>query len=89
MRFMWVQQWAVLPVIVEDRGMAEENVEGGRLPPGSHTLEASARNRLGERERERPTPARRFLTILVFFFLFSFFSSLPRSSPIPSDLLIF
>ena len=56
MPFLWVQQWAVLPVIVEDRDMAEENVQGGGLPPGSQTVDASARNRLGE--RERPTQAR-------------------------------
>ena len=50
MRLMWVQQWAVLPVIVEDREMLEDNGQGGRLPPGGHPMDPSARARLSERE---------------------------------------
>ena len=50
MRLVWVQQWAVLPVIVEDREMVEENSgQGGRLPPGGQPMDPSAR-RLSERE---------------------------------------
>ena len=51
MRLMWVQQWAVLPVIVEDREMLEDNGQGGRLPPGGQPMvDPSARARLSERE---------------------------------------
>ena len=73
MRLMWVQQWAILPVIVEDRNhnIMEENVHAGGLPPGSQSVEPSARNRLGE--RERPTQAR----MTLFSFLSSFLSFLP------------
>ena len=50
MRLMWVQQWAVLPVIVEDRDMLDDNGQGGRLPPGGQPMDPSARARLSERE---------------------------------------
>lgn len=61
MRLLWVQQWAVLPVIVEDRDMVEENLQGGGLPQ----VEPSTRTRLGE--RERPTQARRRFPFFFFF----------------------
>ena len=61
MQLLWIQQLAVLPVIVEDGNMAEENVQGRGLPLDS---QPSARNRLGE--RERPTQART-LSVLLFF----------------------
>ena len=32
MRLVWVPQWTVLPVIVEDRAMGEDNVDSSRLP---------------------------------------------------------
>ena len=66
MHLLWVQQLAVLPVIVEDRDMVEENVQGGGLPLESQTVESSAR-RLGE--RERPTQARRLPTLLLLLLL--------------------
>lgn len=66
MRLLWVQQWAVLPVIVENRDMVEQNVQGGGLPPGSQTVEPLARTRL--EDRERPTQTRGF-PILHFFIL--------------------
>ncbi len=65
MQLLWVQQLAVLPVIVEDRDMVEENVQGGGLPLESQIVDPSARNRIGE--RDRPTQARR-LSILLFLF---------------------
>lgn len=82
MRLLWVQQWAVLPVIVEDRDMADENVQGGGgLPLGSQAVEPLARSRLGE--REGPSQART-LSILFTFSLFLpsllFIISLPPNS---------
>lgn len=50
MRVMWVQQWAVMPVIVEDREMLEDNGQGGRLPPGGQPMDPSRGARLSERE---------------------------------------
>ena len=79
MHVLWVQQLAVLPVIVEDRDMVEENVQSGGLPPGSHTVDPSARSRIGE--RERPTQARRlFLFLQPSPLLFSLLSFLLPSS---------
>ena len=68
MRLLWVQQWAVLPVIVEDRDMVEENVQG--VP---HTVETSARTRLDE--RDRPTQIRGFPVLLFFFCLCPHYSA--------------
>ncbi|KAL2046018.1 hypothetical protein N7G274_001465 [Stereocaulon virgatum] len=58
MRLVWVQQWAVLPVIVEDREMVEDNGHGqsGRLPPGGQAMDPSARARLSDREGPLPPP---------------------------------
>ena len=33
MRLVWVPQWTVLPVIVEDRAMSEEGTEHARTHP--------------------------------------------------------
>ena len=60
MQLLWVQHLTVLPVIIEDGNMADENVQRGALPLDS---QPSARNRLSE--RERPTQART-LSILLF-----------------------
>ena len=69
MRLMWVQQWAVLPVIVEDREMLEDNGQGGRLPPGGQPMDPSARARLSE--REGPFQPRTFLPYPVILSLAS------------------
>ena len=82
MRLLWVQQWAVLPVIVEDRDMAGETVPGGVLPPGSQTVEPSARTRLSE--RDRPTQARRISIHSSFIHLLS---SLPTTLLTSSSFL--
>ncbi|KAK4698037.1 hypothetical protein P7C71_g129, partial [Lecanoromycetidae sp. Uapishka_2] len=51
MRLLWVQQWTVLPVIVEDGAMSDENSQQtGRLLPGGQAMDPSARQRLSERE---------------------------------------
>lgn len=59
-------------------------MEGGRVPPASQTVEPSARTRLGESERERPTTqTRRF----SFFFSFSPPAITLLSFPPESDLI--
>ena len=70
MHVLWVQQLAVLPIIVEDRGMADENVQGRGLPLDPQTGEPSARGRLGERERPTHATQARMLSIRLFFFYF-------------------
>ena len=75
MHLLWVQQLAVLPVIIEDRNIMEQNVQGGGLPLESQTVETSARNRLGE--SERPAQACTLLQPFFLFFLFFFPSSFP------------
>ena len=55
MRVVWVPQWTVLPVIVEDRAMVEESVHRGRLPVGGQQVDPSMRNRLSESERSLST----------------------------------
>lgn len=75
MRLLWVQQWAVLPVIVENRDMVEENVQG--VP---QTVDTSARTRLDE--RDRPTQIRGFPILPHPSFLFlSLSTPLCLSSP--------
>lgn len=65
MRVLWVQQWTVLPVIVEDRDMGDENLQqSGRLPLGGLAMDPSARNRLSEREGPLP-PRTIFLSFLL------------------------
>ncbi len=68
MRLLWVQQWTVLPVIVEDREMAEEAVQRGRLPVGGQLVDPSARNRLSD--KEGPLPTRTSFLSLISFHLF-------------------
>ncbi len=68
MRLIWVQQWTVLPVIVEDREMAEEAVQRGRLPGGGQQMDPSARNRLSD--SEGPSPTRTSPISLVLFHSF-------------------
>ncbi len=65
MRLIWVQQWTVLPVIVEDREMAEEAAQRGRLPVGGQQVDPSARNRLSG--SEGPLPTRPSLISFVSF----------------------
>lgn len=51
MRLLWVQQWTVLPVIVEDGAMGDENIQqSGRLLHGGQAVDPSMRQRVGERE---------------------------------------
>ena len=50
MRLVWVPQWTVLPVIVEDREMFDENVQRGRLPGLGQPMESLTRNRLNDNE---------------------------------------
>lgn len=76
MHLLWVQQLAVLPVIVEDRNIMEESVQGGGLPLESQSVEASARSRLGERERPT-TQARRFHPLPFPFLSSSLCFSIP------------
>lgn len=54
MRVLWVPQWTVLPVIVEDREMVEENLQRGRLPVVGQQMDPLARNRLGDSEGSLP-----------------------------------
>ena len=63
MQLLWVQQLAVLPIILEDRDMLDENMQGRGLPLESQTVEPSARIRVGERERSAQA---RTLPILLF-----------------------
>ena len=49
MRLVWVPQWTVLPVIVEDRVMGDENIEPSRLAinaPAKDTLNAEMTGKL-------------------------------------------
>lgn len=84
MRLLWVQQWTVLPVIVEDGAMGDENFQqsgSGGLPLGGQAVDPPARNRLSE--REGPSPAR---TTLPSFHLSSLYSKKPHQY-IQIDLL--
>ena len=72
MRLLWVQ--TVLPVIVEDREMADENVQSGRLPPGVQAVDP-ARTRISEKEGSSaprtlclPSIFHLFACILIFIF---------------------
>lgn len=82
MRLVWVQQWAVLPVIVEDRDMVEDNGHGqsGRLPPGGQAMDPSARARLSDREGPLPPRTSDSYTlsfpICLHLFTFSICSSI-------------
>lgn len=53
MRVLWVQHWTVMPVIVEDREMAEEAAQRGRLPASQH-MDLSSRNDLIDTEGPSP-----------------------------------
>lgn len=55
MRVIWVQQWTVLPVIVEDREMGDNNVQRGRVPVGGQQMDPSAPSRLSDSEARLPT----------------------------------
>lgn len=69
MRLIWVQQWTVLPVIVEDREMAEEAVQRGRLPVGGQQGDPSARNRLSDSEGPLPTRTSLVSRLVPFSFV--------------------
>lgn len=45
MRIVWVPQWTVLPVILEDQRMTSDSGSGGRLPSGSQPAEPLAHAR--------------------------------------------
>ncbi|KAL6716281.1 hypothetical protein ACLMJK_005847 [Lecanora helva] len=50
MRLVWVPQWTVLPVIVEDREMVDENIQRGRLPIAGQQMDPSIPRRLSDGE---------------------------------------
>ncbi len=77
MRLVWVQQWTVLPVIVEDREMVDENVQRGRLPVGGQQIDPSARSRLGLSDGEGPLPSRSSMPSFLFL-------TIPSSAQTPS-----
>ena len=59
MRLVWVQQWTVLPVIVEDREMMDDTIQRGRLPGAGQQVDPSMRSRLSD--SEGPSSTRQFL----------------------------
>ena len=76
MRLVWVQQWTVLPVIVEDQEMVDENGQRGRLPAGGQQTELSARSQLSDGKRPLFIPSAH-----SFSSLFNFYFSSTLSSP--------
>lgn len=62
MRLLWVQHWTVMPVIIEDRELAEEAAQRGRLPASGQQMDLSSRNAFGD--IEGPSPPR---TCLISF----------------------
>ena len=58
MPLMWVQYWTALPIVVEDRAMAEESQSGGRSLSWGHPADPSLQHRLadGESNAQTSTP---------------------------------
>ena len=50
MRLVWVPQWTVLPVIVEDRAMGDENAERPRLASNAPGMDTVSGGRLGKHD---------------------------------------
>ena len=45
MRLVWVPQWTILPMIMEDQRIASDNGSRGRLPSRNQPVESVARSR--------------------------------------------
>jgi len=64
MRLVWLQQWTVLPVVVEDRDMTDDNLHLGRGDP-------QIRNKLTEKDAGKTTLPQTFIPNALTWFSFA------------------